>query len=103
MKLEQDINLIRNLYTKNKFYLIQWIAHLFIEHPEAMKGLTQEDLAKAICCREPVENIAKILESKATELKPDTIEKVNIESFKRWKTDRNARNAGKSSRTTRRY
>jgi len=102
MKLAEDINLIRQLPAKNKFYLIQWLAHILLNHKEVMKGINEEDLAKAICCREPVENIAEILESKATELKSDTIERVNKESFRRWKTQRNATGAEKSYRTTRR-
>ena len=103
MNLAQDIKIIRQLPAKNKFYLVQWVAHILNKHPDVMKGITEEDLAKAICCREPVDNIAEILESKATELKSHTIETVNKESFNRWKKSRNARSAGKSSRTTRRY
>jgi len=75
MKLSDDLNIIRRLRVPYKHELIQWIAHLYTNHSEAMQGIDGRDLKDLIYSHEPTESIAKILETAPTELKAASIEK----------------------------
>lgn len=62
MNLADDLRILRNLRVPQKHAVIQWTAHLFTHHSDAMKGIDGKILKDMIYSKEPVEEIAKELE-----------------------------------------
>jgi hypothetical protein len=73
--LVTDLRILRQMPVRYKYMIITGVAHLYIHHPDAVKGLTEKELKDIIYSEEPIEDLAKIMEKSPDTMKGDTINK----------------------------
>jgi len=102
MNLADDLRILRNLRIPQKYVVIQFVADLFIDHPQAMMSITDpKELKDLIYSNIPVEEIAKELERPLNERLP--VEQIlNKEGEELWRQDTKnvVPNARRSSKPT---
>jgi len=73
--LGTDIQMLRSLRVPQKWAVIQWTAHMIIQHPEAFKGLDEKDVKDLVYSRTPAHELAKILETSPPNMKGEVVSK----------------------------
>ena len=59
MNLADDLRILRELRVRHKATIIQWTAHLYIHHADAMCVIDEKALANIIHSDKPIEELIK--------------------------------------------